>query len=135
MDKIKLIFKKLFSGRLRRWHFFIAKLIIVILTQTLVFYFENVNQYFDYFVSVILGILLISLEIRRLHDINLPGFISVITYLIRIFADYTPFSQIIVFVGYLYDILLVLYPGSKGANKYGEQPVGEKTFASSIFNY
>jgi uncharacterized membrane protein YhaH (DUF805 family) len=135
MDKIKLIFKKLFSGRLRRLHFFIARLILIILMELLAFYFENVNQYFDYFISVIFGILIISLEIRRLHDINLPGFISVIAYLIRTFATYTPFSQIIVIIGYLYDIFLVFYPGSKEVNKYGEQPKGEKTFVSSIFNY
>lgn len=69
----------------------------------------------DNFTGIILLILRISLSVRRLHDLDKPGWFLLIQALFFI-----PGINLILFIFNLY---LLFAPGTKGANKYGDDPL------------
>ena len=57
----------------------------------------------------------IAVTVRRLHDINLTGWI----YLAFVVLSFVPIVSFLALIGFL---VLMAWPGTKGANKYGPDP-------------
>ena len=57
---------------------------------------------------------LLLLSIRRLHDFN--------------FSGWWVFLWLIPLIGFIWSFIILCSPGSKGANKYGEQPTKANIF-------
>ncbi len=66
----------------------------------------------------------IAVTVRRLHDLNLTGWI----YLGVIILSYVPFLGILVSIGFL---VAMFWPGNVGANKYGPDP--KSTHDADVF--
>jgi len=105
------VFTNFFSakGRLRRRHFGIILIILVIiriLLYTPAFISKSAGQdTFQDFIHFALIIILLLQLIKRCHDIGSSGWLSLIA--------------LIPLVGFLY---LLLYPGIAGPNQYGDDP-------------
>jgi uncharacterized membrane protein YhaH (DUF805 family) len=119
-------FGKLFSGRINRRNYFVGGLILAA--------FEGINELINfgslkqsfianapahanpqmtYLVTIPIAIIIvffgISLSIRRLHDLNKTGWLTLIIY--------------IPLVGAFYGLYLLFSQGTTGENKYGSQPL------------
>lgn len=129
MEKINTRFKAIFTGRMNNWQFFKIQLFLYLMnllgTKTLG-YIPQVYEKFGQlsamaikFVIVIASIYCIFLYVvscaKRLHDINLTGYFAIIA-LPLLFIDE------LILLAWLINILLIWWPGSKAANKYGEIP-------------
>ena len=64
--------------------------------------------------AIIISIL--SFKVRRMHDLGLSGWIAVILTILPFITIYFPIVSVVIVV---IDILLLLWPGNKGSNKYG----------------
>ncbi len=128
-----------YEGRINRMAFFWRTILFAILFNAIIDQimkkpFEEPSSQF----SSVFGILLflfnfgIKTKIKRLHDINLSGWICLIPFILEvslvislIFKSYvsTDFglASIFLFVGIvpLFNILLLIIPGSKSKNKFG----------------
>uniref|UniRef100_UPI0038CD41BF DUF805 domain-containing protein n=1 Tax=Vallitalea okinawensis TaxID=2078660 RepID=UPI0038CD41BF len=63
------------------------------------------------FISIITVIIGTSLTVRRLHDLNVTGWLVLVNALIRIITLF-------------FHICFTFIPGTKGPNKYGDDPLG-----------
>lgn len=87
----------------------------------------------DYTIFSMLGFIILFLAIfrvlamtaRRLHDLNLPGVIALALYAFNIIFEDYEFAQL---CSFFVDILIIIWPGSKGENQYGEAPVSRISF-------
>jgi len=107
-----------FKGRLNRWKYFIYLLPLVItasLPYVTVLLIPTTYLYQDDITTIILLILRISLSVRRLHDLNITGWLLLIQLLFFI----TAIDLILI----IFDLYLLFVPGTKGANKYGDDPL------------
>ena len=112
-----------FSGRASRKEYWIFSLSFFLLCFFLTFF-----QFFylHFFTFLILIIPSISLDVRRIHDINLSGWwllivcivLSLLCFLVSI--DTNSFQIDLLF--YLISILLGIIPSTPTTNKYGEPP-------------
>jgi uncharacterized membrane protein YhaH (DUF805 family) len=62
----------------------------------------------------------ISCGIARLHDLNKSGWWMLLISLVQVICGVFGMDRIGHIFGYIFFGLLLLYPGTKGANKYGE---------------
>ena len=113
-----------FAGRASRKEYWIFSI-----TFFLTLYFLSFFQfYYLYFFTLFIVIIPdLSLDIRRLHDINLSGWWLVIVYIVLylicfLVSIYTNSFQIDLLF-YLISILLGIIPSTPTTNKYGEPPV------------
>lgn len=131
-NNLRKIYEKLFLGRLRSPYFIFAILIVFITQFSLSIFIGGVSIYVAVFIRIIFAVLILSLEIRRLHDLKLPGYIAVVIYLFRSLNLTT--AMPILILGFAFDIYLMFASGDEFTNKYGERPKLEKKFFASVFN-
>ena len=75
---------------------------------------------FLFVVPLVITVYMQSNTVKRLHDINLSGWYVLVFWAIQIvFAN---IDGIVLILGSLLTLLLACIPGTKGENKYGEQP-------------
>lgn len=66
------------------------------------------------------GVAAFAVTIRRLHDLNLTGWVYLLYPLLLIAAAYiSPWLALVVVVGW---IVAMAWPGTKGPNRYGGDP-------------
>jgi uncharacterized membrane protein YhaH (DUF805 family) len=97
--------------------------------------------------SIILSIpYLFSMQIRRLHDLNLTGWLWIANFvpLVSLYTTpipgmYTPpqnnlttIFNVLAFITTLFSLYVSLWPGTKGLNKYGEKPLPGSSFLRDI---
>ncbi|HSX09625.1 MAG TPA: DUF805 domain-containing protein [Candidatus Saccharimonadales bacterium] len=88
---------------------------------------------------------LLSLQIRRLHDLNLNGWLWIINFLPLIFIkQLVSFSEllhpdiwfvvanILSLVTGIFSLYVTFAPGTKGANTYGEPPLPRSSFVGDV---
>lgn len=115
IDSYKLYLKNMFNfkGRASRsnfWYVVLVNAIISFLIRMLLFMFSDGNniQIFVSLISLLISLSMISLFVRRLHDIGKSGFCY--------FVHFIPIvSYVFYFVWYTRD-------SQKGTNKYGPNP-------------
>jgi len=95
-------------------------------------------------VAIILSIpYLLSLQIRRLHDLNLNGWLWTINFLplvslytvlpgINTNAGWLVVTNIASLIASLFSFYVTLWPGTKENNKYGSPPLPRNSFFSDI---
>ncbi len=113
-----------FKGRLSRWDYcmgtvllYIILLCLILLPWILIYLSPDMVDMMG--ISILLAgvgcmivtLCLFSLTVRRLHDADLSGLISLI---------------LLTGVGQILCLILWFYPGTKGANKYGPDPLAEE---------
>lgn len=121
INKIKIVqdFKKLFLGRIGRFELFKYQLASGVVFMLLAMSAFIPSQSFNDLMSVlwmiktlvliIIGYLIVIIgSVRRLHDINLTGWYSILT--------------LIPILGFIFSTILLFVPGNKESNKYGEIP-------------
>lgn len=116
------IIKKLFSGRLKRLHYFLGNLVILGIGAIVVASMPNI------YVSFFFSLLTLPIMVRRLHDINLSGLLACIGYL-SYFGSGVAIATAVVF-----NIFLLFKKGSDGVNEYGEAPKPGVKFLDAILN-
>jgi uncharacterized membrane protein YhaH (DUF805 family) len=150
---IKTCFRKIavFEGRASRAEFF--PITFAVLCVTILFH--KTDYHIQSLLSIILIILTVSLQVRRFHDVGFSGWIfllfSAAILVARFVADFS--SGIADFSGYGNDqstpmialitmlglsvayIVLVAWPGTKGPNKYGEDPLVSASQDAAQVNY
>ena len=112
-----------FSGRASRKEYWIFSITIFFMLYFLSFFQFYYLYFFTLFIVIIPDL---SLDIRRLHDINLSGWWLVIVYIVLylicfLVSIYTNSFQIDLLF-YLISILLGIIPSTPTTNKYGEPP-------------
>lgn len=143
-----------FSGRLNRIRFFLRMLFIrvagALIIAGLVFVglllglFGFVVIGFAIVVSVAVVIADISLTVRRLHDLNLSGFwylgligLGLVSgFLEGMYETETPLFLIIIIniTLFIATLLLIFWPGTKGPNRFGRDPLGHgEEYAAEVF--
>lgn len=116
-------FSKLFQGRLGRVPFairfiltFVGAMLCGLIYNSIFSTYVTPDMFFvAVFCLLVLLALIVywySIVIRRLHDINASGFYSIPLMVV----------QSLGIIGFVGIIILACIPGTKGANKYGEQP-------------
>jgi uncharacterized membrane protein YhaH (DUF805 family) len=87
-----------------------------------------------------------SLQIRRLHDLNLSGWFWLVNFgsLLPLYSTFSSgilitkptaffwISQIIGLIASFFSLYVSLWPGTKGQNKYGEPPLPRSSFLGDI---
>jgi len=103
------------EGRIGRKNYFLGSMLFLIPTLLVGYLYPNANILF------LLTALTIPLTVRRLHDLNLPGHLWVVSYLSIINTD-------LILVSSIFNILLYIIKGEKVANKYGDIPNNKSLF-------
>lgn len=88
---------------------------------------------------------LFSLQIRRLHDLNLTGWLWIINFvpLISLYAFLPGINMLnppawltivngVSFLASLFPLYVSLWPGTNGSNKYGDKPLPRSSFLGDI---
>lgn len=119
---------KPFTGRVARLNYFLTGLILGVIlglivlianpfTLTLLFASGGLQSLFITLVAGVVGLVLIipalSLTVRRMHDIGLSGWWYLLVIVI---------SGLFHFFGPIFNIFLIVMPGTSGPNKYGNEP-------------
>lgn len=107
----------LFVGRMKRLPYLKWNLIIAVIIGTPYYILMTNNGYSDYnfgllgtSTTLMMVIATTPITVKRLHDLNLPGWLALIVGLINIS---------VVIIGVILNIMLLLIPGSKENNNYG----------------
>ncbi len=146
MEHMLMPYRKLYrliegrSGRREFWMFVLLNAIILVGLVALMFLFAGGMSALDptsammgplmgagfgfamlifipaYIWMILTGVASVAVSIRRLHDMNLTGWI----YVGYILLSFVPILNFLVFIAYL---VVMALPGTKGANKYGEDPL------------
>lgn len=120
----KFKFENLFKGRIGRKHWIIGfSILIGSWALFLLYAFLNPESTSDlegisYVILVPLWLFLLSFHIRRLHDLNQSGWLSLLSFV--------PLINIILF------LVLAISPGKEDDNKYGKK-IDSKTSLLNIF--
>lgn len=118
--------KKFFEGRIKRLNYFGASLLLGLIYLVATFLLAMISKNNVVLISVSRTLIVVmaiaslffqvSLTVRRLHDINMSGYLAIVCFLptiLRFFkVDPTMLNGIIV-------IILLLIKGTNGVNKYG----------------
>jgi len=127
-------FVRLFSlsERIGRLRFLVYAMVAGISCSVLLFAIFQAAGYLPYSVamllyrilyicttSVVLPVILFVLSIRRLHDMDKPGWWVVLGAAVFFLAKWIPIASLAMPVMFLF---LLAYPGSKGANRFGPLP-------------
>src|SRR3989339_495284 len=133
--------KNLFRGRIGRRDFFLAYLILLLLLFGifLPLNFESValGLYLYFFIPIILVFLIlgISLQVRRLHDMNFSGlFIFVMVISIIMAKSGSDWGRIFYYIDALYWAVLFFSPGKNENNKYGDVSSKNFNLVRTFFN-
>lgn len=118
-------FSEIFKGRLGRGDFFLASILLSILTAVVSMFFKGafVLRPIMMLVNLISMVIGFSLAARRAHDLEWSGWITILLLI----------PVVNIFVA----LLLLFMPGSKGSNRFGKQEQGEffeKAFKLSLLN-
>jgi uncharacterized membrane protein YhaH (DUF805 family) len=113
-----------FSGRASRKEYWIFSITFFFTLYFLSFFQFYYLYFFTLFIVIIPDL---SLDIRRLHDINLSGWWLLVIYITAFFLY---FNLIPITIGFfqinllssLFSILLGIIPSTPTTNKYGEPP-------------
>ena len=132
-SNILLYFKNFFKtkGRDGRKKFFIFTIIYYILNMIVDIIIDKSNFFLEYLLIMILFISYLNFTIRRLHDLNINGWIFIIVnillfliyfniYETSFFQQYNSILFLIVTISLI--IPLVIFKGTEGTNKYGPPP-------------
>jgi uncharacterized membrane protein YhaH (DUF805 family) len=116
---------RLFRGRLNRENYAGCYVVVILFFLFLILAgaflgWNSLDSFDDPFIAIPLGILVLPLYVRRLHDLGLPGWIIIITI---------PFP----IAGLLMGPALLLLKGKNEANKYGE-PDKPRSFIDALLN-
>ncbi|SRR5260370_27400929 len=108
-------FKRLFQGRVGRNYFTIYCIFASTIQVLLLSIIEqasqwDISQYFILAICFVLFVLILSLWVKRLHDVGRSGYWTLLLFL--------PLVNLLMFV------YLVFAGGQKGVNKYGKKPSG-----------
>lgn len=145
-----MTFRQLYQGRIARWHFFLGSLfagfpifvfvsvwgIIRILQTTFPITSDSTTvdtlAVVNTFLNAAIGLLItfsivfyfafhVLLAIRRCHDFNYTGWLTVFTF--------------IPYIGFIFTLVFLFKKGDENPNKYGPVPADDKPFLADIFNY
>ncbi|GAA4644376.1 hypothetical protein GCM10023115_23360 [Pontixanthobacter gangjinensis] len=146
MEYMMMPYRKLYrliegrSGRQEFWMFFLFNILVVLGLVLLVFLFAGGLSSLDptsalmgtmagagvgfavlliipvYAWAILTGVASTAVSIRRLHDMNLTGWL----YLVYLILMVIPLLNFLVFIGFY---VVMALPGTKGPNKYGEDPI------------
>lgn len=110
-----------FEGRISRMQFFIYSICLIPLN--IFSYIISLDSTytalaFCFLTSTICVISLISLSVRRLHDLNVSGCLVLIQFIY--------FIPVIKYFIVVYYLIIMFIPGTFGGNSYGDDPL-EKT--------
>jgi uncharacterized membrane protein YhaH (DUF805 family) len=88
---------------------------------------------------------LLSIQIRRLHDLNMNGWLWIINFLPLLFlkqtfslTEYTHpdmwfwISNFVSLVSGVFSFYVTVWPGMNGPNKYGEPPIRRSSFLGDV---
>jgi len=91
---------------------------------------------------------LFSLQIKRLHDLNLTGWLWIINFLPLLFIKsmfsltnlskpdiWFLISNFVSLVSGIFSIYISLWPGTKESNKYGDPPIPRSNFLEDILGF
>lgn len=112
---------KLFIGRLGRLNYFFGTLIISGVVM-IVFMLHPSDL-----ISFALSLFTLPLAVRRLHDINLPGYFA-------LFGWVGLLGSFGIIIAVIFNLFLLFKGGTKGANKFGKAPDPEIKFADAVLN-
>lgn len=102
----------LFTGRIARLNYFLTEVMLFIIALAYNFFIARLSHtgVFPTFIAYyfVVSFFIFSLMIRRLHDINWSGWLSLIT--------------LIPLAGFVLALILLFKSGTKGNNKYGSEP-------------
>jgi len=117
-----------FSGRARRkeyWMFYLFYILTVFVLVFLIGFLSDISEIVSsiiagMFILFVIGSLIPMLAIttRRLHDINMSGWWKLLLF--------------IPYVGSLVIFIFTLFPGNKGYNRYGIDPIGKVALKVAI---
>lgn len=117
-----------FKGRISRMNYFLYQLLVgipIIFLQVLQDAFFTGKIFFSLIIlafEIPLVIILICKSIQRLHDINLPGIITLAPFIITFLNAISPNYNFIPFI-YVFHGALLIIKGHEDSNKYGEAPL------------
>lgn len=96
-------------GRMRRLHYGLH-FIVIFFMYFICGFFERLEPYSDFSTLVFIGAIIYSIiiAIKRFHDMDKSGWWALLTLL--------P----------LVSIIIIFIPGTKGSNRFGEDPKGSK---------
>jgi len=120
--KFSRIVKILFEGRIGRFQYFVLSFVVsaILVSILSVIALLNLNLHDD--ILFLLGALwitvLLPISVKRLHDFNVPGYLSIIGFLGLIDG----FSV----VSIIFNLVLLLYRGDSLVNQYGDVPTPTK---------
>ena len=120
-------YKKLFRGRLSRWHYFLGNFIILFIAGIIAILYPDIQL--SILFPLLISILTLPIIVRRLHDIDISGFIAPVSWL-----GYFSRDLFLVMVIAGFSLVLLFKKGSKDANKYGEAPKPGLKFLNAILN-
>ena len=120
-------YKKLFRGRLGRWHYFLGNFIILFIAGIIAILYPDIQL--SILFPLLISILTLPIIVRRLHDIDISGFIAPVSWL-----GYFSRDLFLVMVIAGFSLVLLFKKGSKDANKYGEAPKPGLKFLNAILN-
>ncbi len=108
-----------FTGRLNRKAFLLRWLVVLIFLPMCVFLITFLNKQLgvsEDFLLLLLAIVIIlsvvasiSLEVKRLHDLDRSGWFVLI--------------NLVPFISFIFTLYLIIYRGTVGPNKYGPDPL------------
>ena len=79
------------------------------------------------YLSFVFTVLTLPITVRRLHDINLSGYLAPIGWL-------SYFKGIFIIVAVFFNLFLLFKKGDKEANQYGDTPKPGRKFINAILN-
>jgi uncharacterized membrane protein YhaH (DUF805 family) len=110
-----------FSGRASRKEYWILYLFTFCITYSLVFF--KSNQFVMLALFLIFCIPYITVSIRRLHDLNLNGFLELLILILMYIFLLIKFTQLANIISLFYGFILGIVKGTPTTNKYGEPPL------------
>lgn len=133
-----------YKGRLNRLRYLkyvflnLVTLIVLSIIITIFVRVFKINEDVQILLSILIDIpfyiATILLAIRRAHDINLTGWSIAVQYIIPtpIYLGIALNSERLLLLGgflsifsLIFGLILLFYPGTKGVNKYGEDPLAK----------
>ena len=129
LDKNMKFILNLFNGRINRRNYALGWTSATVIFYILVFLFSFLGEHiFSQLLSSIILIIVflasiifdISLHIRRFHDQNMSGWMSLLFF--------------VPLVNFVLILFLLFAKGTKGVNKYGEEPSDSIRYPKDILN-
>ena len=125
-----------FVGRTNRKKFIINTFLIMIIGFIACFVFMFLAEKMESYIATITAVAVAAATViayyaniaRRLHDINQSAWWGLVYFAVTLFLNFM--KSPLVLVAPILIILLAAIPGTKGANKYGMDPLEENSSAN-----